>query len=255
MATLSVLILTKNEASNIKDCINSCAFADEILVIDDCSNDDTKIIAEQTATNVRVISHALQDDWAQQRNFAIAQAKGDFVLFIDADERISKELGKSIQSVISGTSLDVAYEFKRVNQFAQGTLKHGVFRPDWVCRLFPRQAGHYVRPVHERLIINLTIQKIKGDLFHHTYPTWDIYWRKFDKYTQISAENYYHEGKRINFILDIVLRPFWAFFKIYILNLGCLDGKLGFIFSVNHALYTMTKYVRLKSLSETNGKI
>ena len=102
MATLSVLILTKNEASNIEDCINSCVFADEILVIDDFSNDDTKIIAEQTAKNVRVISHALQDDWAQQRNFAIAQAKGDFVLFIDADERISKELGKSIQSVISG---------------------------------------------------------------------------------------------------------------------------------------------------------
>lgn len=255
MATLSVLILTKNEASNIEDCINSCVFADEILVIDDFSNDDTKIIAEQTAKNVRVISHALQDDWAQQRNFAIAQAKGDFVLFIDADERISKELGKSIQSVISGASLDVAYKFKRINQFAQGALKHGVFRPDWVCRLFPRQAGHYIRPVHERLIVNLAIQKIKGDLFHYTYPTWDMYWRKFDKYTRISAENYYHEGKQINFVVDIVLRPFWAFFKIYILNLGFLDGKLGFIFSVNHALYTMTKYVRLISLSETNGKI
>ena len=254
MATLTAIVLTHNEENNISECLDTCLFADEILVIDDFSNDNTVEIATSKSSKVRVLRRNLDGNWAAQRNFAINEAKGDWILFIDSDERVSEPLA---QSIISSIRKGVAscYSFKRVNYFHDGPLKHGVFRPDWVVRLFPKNKGRYERRVHERLVSSIPTSQINGELLHYTYKTWDSYWNKFNKYTHLSSLSYLEQGKRPHFFLDIIVKPFWAFFKIYFLNLGFLDGKLGFVFSVNHALYTLTKYIRFMTLYNNKGVI
>ncbi len=254
MASLSAIILTHNEAHNIEDCIKSCLFADEILVIDDNSTDNTVALAKAVSPKVTVVSHALNSDWSQQRNFAMSVATGDYILFIDADERVTDTLRNSISKELSKESL-AQVSFKRVNNFELGKPRHGVFRPDWVIRLFPKNTGSYERPVHEQFVSSLPVHKVDGEIIHYTYTNWDSYWRKINNYARISSENYHKTGRKCSFICDIVLRPFWAFIKIYFLNLGFLDGKLGWIFSIYHYAYTMDKYVRLYTLEKNKGKI
>lgn len=254
MASLSAIILTHNEAHNIEDCIKSCLFADEILVIDDNSTDNTVTIAQAVSPKVRVVNHALNSDWAQQRNFAMTLASSEYILFIDADERITDCLKKSIIEALYKKTV-AQYSFKRVNNFALGKPRHGVFRPDWVIRLFPKNSGKYDRPVHERFISGLPHKKLSGEILHFTYCNWDRYWEKINTYAKVSAENYSKSKKKCSFTRDIVLRPIWAFIKVYFINLGFLDGKLGWIFSIYHAVYTTNKYVRLYSLNKHNGKI
>lgn len=247
MPTLSIIILARNEADNIADCIHSCAFADEILVIDDSSTDETVALAKAASPKVKVFEHALNGDYAQQRNFGIECACGDWILFIDADERITDELRHDIISKLTQNKAR-AYRLQRLNVLEGQIIRHGPLRSDRVTRLFPKNKGFFTRKVHERLETELTKENLSGHLLHLTYPTWESYWIKFERYTAISAQSYFDEGKHVNFFSDILLRPFWAFLKMYIFNLGFLDGKMGWVLAVNYSIYTMTKYVRLWSL-------
>ncbi len=250
--TLSVIVLTRNEADNIADCIQSVRFADEILVVDDASTDATVAIAEKMGA--RIVRRNMQGNWAEQRNFALTQATGDVVFFLDADERATPALAKEIQNQLQANK-NQCLAFRRENHFSQGALTHGVLRPDRVLRIFPRQSGRYEGRVHEKLICQLPVVNLKNRLIHFPYRDWAHYWEKFDKYTENSAKKYLESGKSCSFWRDIIFRPLWAFIKIYFFNLGFLDGKLGWVFSVNHYCYTMNKYVRLYSLQKNNGKI
>ena len=208
---LSVLICARNELHNIKDCVSSVIhLADEVVVIDDFSEDGTD--KEALALGCRVIQRHMQGDWSSQRNFG-------------------------------------------QNRFHYNKATHGVLRSDKVLRLFPKQGAYYTGLVHEKLHTSGSDGLLKGVLYHYTYDNWDAYFGKFNKYTQLMAKQQYESGKRANFWRDIVLRPWVAFFKMYILKRGFLDGKLGFILSVNHFFYTMTKYVRLYYLDRHDGKL
>jgi glycosyltransferase involved in cell wall biosynthesis len=250
--TLSAIILTRNEAANIAECIRSVLFADEILVIDDSSTDDTVTIAK--SEGAKVLHHPMQGNWGEQRNFAISQASCDTIFFIDADERVTPELAKEIQSNLK-TNLCSCLAVRRENHFASGPVTHGILRPDLVTRIFPKTKGSYEGRVHERLVCSLPTIILKSRLIHFPYRDWSHYWQKFDKYTEGSAQKYLEAGKSCSFWRDIILRPIWSFIKIYFFNLGFLDGKLGWIFSMNHYCYTMNKYVRLYSLQKFNGRI
>ncbi len=252
MGKLSVLILAKNEEKNIPDCIHSVPFADEVLVIDDHSTDKTKELAE--SLGARVIIRAMDGDWGGQQTFAIRQAKYEWVLFLDADERISEPLGKEIVAAVAKGE-PLAYWIQRENKFKHNHAIHGILRPDFVDRLFPAQDSYVEGLVHPKIVTPYPNRRLKNLMYHYTYDNWNQYFGKFNNYTRLAAEKYKKEGKRCNFFLDIMLRPAWAFFKIYFLNLGFLDGKLGFIFSVNHFFYTMTKYVRLYYLYKSEGKL
>ncbi|WP_298714957.1 glycosyltransferase family 2 protein [uncultured Veillonella sp.] len=252
MATVSVIILARNEEHNIHDCIESVQFADEVLVIDDFSTDKTLVIAQELGA--RVIQHLLNGDWAQQRRFGVSQSKCDWVLFLDADERISNSLAKEIQEVISDNSKK-SYWIQRSNKFQHNHATHGVLRPDYVLRLMPKDGVTIEGTVHESISSLYPSEKLQHSMYHYTYDNWHQYFNKFNNYTTLSAEKYRDNGKSCSFIKDIILRPTWAFIKVYFLQGGILDGKMGFILSVNHYFYTMTKYVKFYYLLKSKGKL
>ena len=248
---VTAIILTKNEERNIEDCITSIQCADEIIVIDDESTDETVQLAENLGA--KVISHPLQNNWAQQRLFAIEQAQCEWILFVDADERISEELNASILKVVKEEKR--AYLLERHNVFHYNKATHGSMRPDKVLRLMPKDGATIQGEVHEKFISSYPEAEIHGKLFHYTYDNWTQYLYKMNRYTSIAAEQYYEKGKHCSFVKDIILRPVWAFFKIYILQRGLLDGKIGFILSLYHYVYTVTKYVKLFYLQRSNGQL
>ena len=252
MVPVSVLILAKNEEKNMVDCINSVKFASDIVVIDDFSTDTTKQLSE--SLGARVITHAMAGDWGQQQTFAIHQAKERWVLFLDADERISEPLAEEIGKTVA-LDKPIAYWIRRENKFKHEKATHGILRPDYVDRLFLAEGSYVKGFVHPQIVTPYKNEKLKNVMYHFTYDNWNQYFGKFNNYTKLAAEKYKSEGKSCCFVKDIMFRPMWAFFKIYILNLGFLDGRIGFIFSVNHFFYTMTKYVRLYYLYKNNGKL
>ena len=249
---ISVVLLTRNEALNVGDCLRSCNFAQELIVIDDGSTDGTVAISEELGA--KVFHRPLNGDWGAQKTFGIQKASLPWVFLIDADERVTPLLQQSLRRAIQGQKRR-AYRVQRENHFASGSATHGILRPDWVLRLLPREGAKVEGKVHEAVVTPFEVCNLQGRLIHFPYYSWDSYFRKFDKYTKVAAEKYLEEGRDCNFVGDILLRPIWAFIKVYLLNRGFLDGKLGFIFSVNHYFYTMAKYVRFYYLKKHGGRI
>ena len=253
MSTLSVLILTRNEEKYIRDCIESCLpVADEVIVIDDGSTDQTVAMAE--SLGAKVVQHALAQDWAQQRMFAISQASCEWILFVDADERLSSELAQEIRHVID-TGIKQSFTIHRENVFHHNRATHGVLRPDRVLRLMPKEGVTVTGAVHETITSIYPSKPLQDSMYHYTYDTWEQYFNKFNQYTTVAAETYRKSNKSISFVKDIIIRPFWAFLKMYLLQGGFLDGKMGWVLSVNHYFYTMMKYVKLYHLYKSNGKL
>ena len=252
MATLTVIILAKNEEQHMKDCIASAQFADEVLLIDDGSTDKTVEIAE--SMGARVVHHAMNGDWSQQRRFAVKEARSEWIFFLDADERISPELQREVQDVLAKNEKK-AYWIERSNVFHHNKATHGVLRPDYVLRFMPKEGTNIEGFVHETISSTHPEAKLHGKMYHYTYDNWHQYFNKFNNYTTLAAKKYKENGKSCSFIKDILIRPSWAFFKVYILDRGFLDGKMGFILSVNHYFYTMIKYVKLYYLLKSNGKL
>ncbi|WP_369832049.1 glycosyltransferase family 2 protein [Neisseria sp. N177_16] len=245
------MILAKNEENNIQDCIESCNFAQEVVVIDDFSTDKTVEIAEKCGA--KVIQRAMNGDWGGQQTFAIEQAESEWIFFIDADERCTQELGQEIiQTVARGE--EFGFWVKRINHFQRKIVKHGPLSPDWVCRLMPRQGSRVEGFVHPKIIHQFADRKLNAPMLHFTYETWEQYLRKMNQYSTLSAEKYKKEGREYHFLIDIVLRPLFAFVKMYILKRGFLDGVLGYILAKNYANYTMNKYVKLKYLNTSAPK-
>lgn len=249
---LTVVILARNEEENIKACIESASFADEILVIENNSSDRTVEFALEM--KAKVLNRDLNNDYSAQRNFAIENSKHDWIFMLDADERITQELQKEIISAVNSNE-DFCYQVSRENHFVSGVVLHGDLRPDHVERLFLKAKSHYEGNVHERLHSSSPIKRLNGRLIHFPYKTWEIHMNKINYYSSLVAEKYHSKGKRCNFARDIVIKPLWAFIKVYFIHRGFLDGKLGFIFSALHYFYTMEKYLKLDSLNRNSGKI
>lgn len=237
---LSVLVIARNEEKHIGACLDSVAFADEIIVVDDMSGDNTAQIAQ--SKGARVFRRAMDGNFGAQQQFALDAADGDWVLFLDCDERITPQLAEEIQAFI--LKEPAAGRIRRLNHFAGRRVRFGVLRPDTVCRLMPRTGVRVEGVVHQAIIHPYAEKTLANGMLHYTYSNWDQYWRKFDQYTRLSAGKYVQAGRRVSFFRDILLRPLWAFFKVYFIHLGFLDGRIGWILSVNHYFYTMSKYVR-----------
>lgn len=242
---LSVLIIAKNEEKNIEPCIKSVKFADEIILIDDNSKDDTVTIAKKLG--VKVYERPLQNNFAEQQNYAISKSSGEWLLFIDCDERITKNLSIAILNKIN-LNKKFAYKIKRRNYFANKRVYFGSMRADYVCRLIPRENIRFEGLVHQNLIHHYKTKKIKQPMLHYTYESWEEYYDKLNKYSKISAIKYIQNDKNNNFFFNIFIRPIWAFFKMYIIHLGFLDGKIGLVLAINHSFYTYTKYVRISKI-------
>jgi len=246
---LAVIILTHNEERHIEACIRSAAFADEILVIDDMSTDRTAELAQ--SLGARVATHPLAGDFAGQRNFALMQTDADWVLYVDADERVNEGTEAELRRIMAADARAV-YEIKRINIVFGQRMYYGGHHPDYIRRFFPRDAAHWTGIVHERAESALPVRRIGGSLLHYTYESWEQYLRKFNLYTTLMAERRYAEGQHTSF-LKILLDPPFAFFRFYVIQRGVLDGRLGFIMAMCHGFYTMIKYVKLAVLWQMHG--
>ena len=243
---LAILILTYNEEKNIGSCMDSAAFADEIIVIDSGSTDQTAALAAEKGG--KVVVHPMTDGFAGQRNFALTQTQAEWVFFLDADERFSPEVAKEVKSIMDKGEA-FAYEILRNNIVFGQPVFHGGHAPDWSLRFYPRAAIRWEGIVHEAAKVTLPVKRLQACMFHHTYQDWERYFFKFNQYTTLLAQKMYESGKRSSF-KDICLRPAAGFFKFYLLKSGWLDGKMGFILAVFHAFYTMAKYVKLWTLQQ-----
>lgn len=243
---IAVLILTLNEETNIRECIESVAFADEVIIIDSGSTDKTCEIAENLGA--KFLYHAMDEGFAGQRNFALTQTLAEWVLFLDADERITPELAVEIKEIVQKNE-QFAYNILRRNVVFGEQVSYGGHSPDYSLRLYPREAIHWQGVVHEQAQVNLPILQTKNGMLHYTYTSWDRYFFKFNQYTTLMAEQMKAKGKKARFI-DIILHPLAGFFRFYIAKSGWRDGKIGFILAVFHGFYTMAKYVKLYYLQK-----
>ena len=243
----SVAIVAKNEEARLRACMESCAsFATEYVVIDDFSTDATREIAE-SFPNTRVIQRALNSDFGGQQTFGIEQCTEEWVYMIDADEVCTPELAAEIKAAIAHPP-EKAYWMRRLNHFGQTPVRHGPLAPDWVLRLVPQKGSSVRGKVHPKNHVAVPTDRLKGFMKHYTYRNWEHYEKKMNFYSTIGAQRYFDEKKRSSPVFDVVVRPFVAFFKMYVLKRGFLDGRLGWMLCHQYANYTMAKYIKLDEL-------
>lgn len=243
---LSVIILTKNEENNIIDCLDSVDFADEILIIDDNSIDNTIALIESRKSNsIKVLKHNLDNDFSQQRNFALKHVKNDWVLFVDADERISKELQKEIIQTLENPAFD-GYFVKRIDTMWAKELQYGEVNNIWLLRLGKKNAGKWAGKVHETWNISNTAH-LHASLNHFPHPTIAEFLTEINKYTSIRAKELYDQNNTVT-TLDIICFPFGKFLYTYILKLGFLDGIEGLVLSILMSFHSFLVRGKLWSL-------
>ncbi|WP_405384247.1 glycosyltransferase family 2 protein [Phascolarctobacterium sp.] len=252
MNDLTVVVLTKNEEANIVDVIkNAKQVTPHVLIVDSGSTDKTVWLAEEHGA--KVVYRAWDNDFSAQRNFALEHVATEWVLYLDADERLNKELCEAVVTVLEeGTP--ASYRMVRKNSAFGRDFNYGVLGPDSVVRLFPTAAVKWVDKVHERPVTGLEEKLLKGYIKHYTYDSFATYLEKMNVYSSMGAENNKAKGKNVSVIGDLVLRPVYAFFKMYFLKKGCLEGWLGFVLCLNYANYTLNKYVKLKLMKERARK-
>lgn len=241
---LSACIITLNEADRIEDCIASLAFCDEIVVVDSGSSDDTRERA--AAAGARVLKRPF-DGYRSQKAFAVAAAEHDWVLCLDADERVSPQLRASIESArAQGFAGMNGYRFSRGTEYFGAYLRHGNAYPDRVLRLFDRRHGGWrgEREIHEHASVDGAVGLLHGDLLHHAYRSLTDQIQRLDRYARLMAEHRQERGKRAH-LSQIVISPFWRFLRGYVLRLGFLDGWRGLVFA-----YVEANYVRQKAIKQ-----
>ncbi len=243
VSNLTVVILTKNEEMNIVDVIaNAKQVTDKVLIVDSGSTDKTVELAKKNGA--KVVYRAWDNDFAAQRNFALEHVDTEWVLYLDADERMNEELCKGVKIAVE-SNFPKQYSIKRKSSAFGKEFNYGVLRPDWVKRLFKRKNVSWVNKVHEKPECNDDIQKINGYIVHFTYNSWEQYFRKFDQYTSIWAENAI--DKKTNYFMAF-MHALFAFIQMCFVKKGFLDGWLGLVLSANHFTYTLMKYVKLIDL-------
>lgn len=247
MELLTIVILTKNEERNIVDVVlNAKKVTDSVLVIDSGSTDNTVSLAK--SKGAKVVYRAWDNDFSAQRNFALEHVDTEWILYLDADERLDDTLCQSIKDVINKGQQKQYSIMRRIHAFGF-EYKHGIFKPDEVLRLFPTKAVHWENKVHERPVCDLPKEKLNGFIEHYTYNSWQQWWDKAGKYTTIWAEDSFAKGKRTS-LGACFLHSFYGFIRAYIFQLGFFDGWSGLYSSLQHFVYTMLKYLKLYELQK-----
>ncbi len=248
---LSVILITKNEAHHVRDCLASVAFADEWIVLDSGSTDATCAIAAALGATVVVTP-----DWpgfGAQKNRALALARGTWVLSIDADERLSSELALSVRAAVAaGMSAHAdhghapsGYELSRISSFCGQWMRHGDWYPDRVARLFKRASGRFSDDrVHERLIVDGPVARLEGELLHDTMPSLEDALDKLNRYTSGRARDLVQRGRRGGLALALG-HGLWAFVRCYAFKRGFMDGRMGLVLALYVAQSTYYRYLKM----------
>ncbi len=250
---LTVLVPCKDECLNIRECIESfLSVADEILIADSGSTDDTLAIARKY-DKVRIIEreYIFSGDF---KNWAIPQAANDWVLIIDADERVTPELADEINQILAGQPEQDGYWIGRNNHYFGYRMYHGDANTDKVLRLFKKQLGRYIGPSdHGEVTISTgKVGALKSNFDHFCFWDYDTYFRKFHRYTKFQAQQWHDEGKDTSYF-KLLIRPMFRFFREYILQGSILDGKIGLQTAWMAAMYSFMKQARLWELNHAQS--
>lgn len=247
---LSVIVLTKNEENNIVDVLkNTRQVSNNLIVLDSGSTDNTVVLAEKCGA--KVIYRSWDNDFSAQRNFALGYVNTEWVLYLDADERLDDLLCRSVKESLSKGEQKQYSMMRKIHAFGFD-YKHGIFKPDEVLRLFPTKLVHWENKVHERPVCNLPKEKLNGFIEHYTYNSWQQWWEKAGKYTTIWAEDSFAKGKRTS-LSACFGHAFYGFIRAYFIQMGFIDGWRGVYSSLQHFIYTLIKYLKLFERQRDNN--
>ena len=248
MHPITAIIPTKNEAANIGEAIRAVSWANEIIIIDSFSTDDTLTIAQQYP--VKIVQRAF-DTHARQKNYAIAQATHNWIFILDADERVPENLVSEIKNLLAYPQpLPVAFWIKRENFFMGKPVRYSGWQYDKVIRLFRRDACLYPEvQVHEEINANGKVGQLQNKILHYTYSNLRQYLQKWDNYTWLSAHDRAGKTKKVT-LFHLAIKPATRFLRHYIWFRGFLDGKVGFIISYMSAVSVFMRYLKLWRLQE-----
>ena len=245
MSRLSITIVAWNEEERLRACLESVAWADEIIVVDGESTDKTVALAREFTDRVWVRPWP---GFAAQKNFALEQASGDWVLSLDADERVTPELRERIARILAGAAADApaadGYSLPRRNMFWGRWVRHGGLYPDYQLRLFRREAGRFVDDaVHESVRVDGRVEALPEALLHHSYRSLEDFVQRSNRYSTLAAGAWLARGRRAG-LPDLIFRPLGRFLSMYIIRLGFLDGWRGFVLAVLYADYVFLRMAK-----------
>lgn len=247
---LSVIIVTKNESEHIARCLSSVAWADEIIIFDSGSTDNTVEICKKHTP------HVYETDWpgfGPQKQRALNKTRGDWVLSIDADEQISKDLQSEVQWAIQSQKNTHGFEIPRLSSYCGKQIKHGGWWPDYVLRLFKKESGKFSDSiVHERVILTGSIGQLKNPILHDSYTSLEEVLSKTNSYSSLGAKMLFDKGKKSS-LIQAILRAIWTFFRTYFIKTSFLDGEQGFMLAISNAEVTYYKYLKLHFLNQENN--
>ena len=246
MQKVSVTIITLNEETNIRACLESVKWADEILVSDSGSSDRTVEICREYGAKV------FSDGWygfGRQKNLIAGRAANDWILNVDADERVAPELKKEIEEALNNGDCE-GYNIPRKNFFGDKWIRHCGWYPDYNLRLYRKDKGRFnERNVHEAVQIDGKISFLNAPLEHYTYRDISDYLKRMDRYSTLAAEEMFKQGRSAGYF-NIVFRPLATFLKMFFLQKGFMEGYIGLILSGLYAAYTFSKYTKLMEMSK-----
>ena len=242
MAKLSVVVITLNEASNIDTALKSVSWADEIVVVDSGSTDGT-VKRAQCHTD-RVI-HRSWTGYGAQKDYATQLAHNDWILSLDADERIPHDLAVEIQALLAGQPTCQGYRLPRVTHYLDRWIRTTDWYPDFQLRLYDRRVSSWSRvAVHESVHVSGQVGQLRNEIHHHAYPDLSSHLATIDRYTTLAANQWFNEGRGTGPI-NLVLHPAATFLRNYLLRLGCLQGVPGLVVSLMNTYYVFLKHAKL----------
>jgi glycosyltransferase involved in cell wall biosynthesis len=249
-APLSAVLITRNAAAVLEPCLDSLAFADEVVIVDSSSSDGTVELASRKGARV-VPKVGL--GFGRQKQFAVEQASHDWVLCLDADERVSPRLARSIEQALA-TPVSPVYRMARRNRFLGRWLSHGEGYPDWSPRLFNRMNARWSDDlVHEKVLFAVTPGTLHGDLMHDSSDDLSAYLERQNRYTTLAARQAYEQGRSAG-VLHLLFSPVVRFFKFYVLRLGFLDGLPGLLHISIGCINSYIKYAKLIELRRAESR-
>ncbi len=248
---ISACVICLNEEKNMDRCLESLAWCDEIIVVDSGSTDGTLEIARQHTDKV------FEQEWlgyAGQKEFAWDKASNDWIFWVDADEAVTPELRSEIEARFEKGNLPTGFETPRIVWYLGRWIRHGDWYPDRKLRLFQWSKSKIVSPlIHERVEVGGSMERLKHPLEHYTYDDITHHIRTSNTFTTLMAKDLYARGKKFRW-MDLLFRPGWKFFRMYIAKGGFLDGFAGFAAAAVSAFSNCEKYLKLRELERCTNK-
>jgi glycosyltransferase involved in cell wall biosynthesis len=239
---VSVTVITLNEEAHLRRCLESVAWADEIVVVDSESQDKTVQVAREFTDRVIVRPWP---GFAAQKNFAVAQCAGEWILSLDADEEAEPELREEIAAIQADPRACDGYAVRRRNVFLGRFIRHGGLYPDWQVRLFRRGRGRFAeRAVHESVTVTGPLGRLSGHLVHRSYEGVGDFIERANRYSALAAEQMIRDGRRVR-AGELVLRPLGRFLSMYVLQGGWLDGRRGLLLAILYAYYVFMRSAKV----------